>query len=244
MNGILAAMAGGAFIAANKFGKGLLQGYLHGMAGSQGAKIFDSVLSHNRYAMNFIPGLGPANFIRKAATGSLFKQWKGLEKNFGVPSFKSAFGFGKTFNNALKEVPTQAFWDELTTSVGSSEHGLKALSSVRDKTFAFAKSLKNNPRSSVGDLHKSWNNVFSGWHALGIDTSAHTLHGTMKTSLERVNDIALQAQRSRGLIGAALASNAAVIGIPTLSSSVATYAIGRSLAGKMSRRVRGYDRNQ
>lgn len=240
MNLVNLVIGGAALVGASKFGPQIMRGWATRYGGKVGGQILGDAVKHFGLGMNFIPGVGPFNFLRKAFLGrgmsQAWKQIKGLasasmnkELTTAVEGLYGPATYTSLVRAAKRTLPSARAYDK------------NAYKAIKQAYFNLAKSLKSNPMRKAGELQKSWNAHLGGVENFGMNTSVHHLRGHLFDSIQRVNDLALQGAEADKLFGTALVSNAAVIGIPTLSSSLMTHAIGKTLFGRTQRRLRGYE---
>lgn len=232
-------LGGGALYATARFGKKLMQGWARKYAGAEGVRVLNDVFKTYNWGASFIPGVGPLNFLTKATTGALMKPWKNLTN-----LRSTAISMNKEIQNSVGKIygpKTYASLTQMAKAMSGGTYGKETYKALKGAYFNFAKSLKDNPMRRVGDLQKTWDQSLIANKLIGFHTDVITLRGHLLSGAQRVNAAALQAREASRLYGVAFASNAAVIGFPTLASSVATYAAGRSIWGRTRRRLRGYE---
>ena len=101
---------------------------------------------------------------------------------------------------------------------------------IKNTYVQYMKTVRSNPRKTVVDLQNMWS--ASAKAANISNPAAISLSGKMLSNAERVNGIAQQAMRSKNLMYTQMASNMAVVGLPTLSASIGTLAITKAMFGR------------
>jgi len=222
--GLFGLLGGGAMMAfAGKFGKEMIKDFVVKGSGVAGSRMIDDVFKKSGWGANFIPFTGPFNALRKQVASG-FSTWK------AVGGYHAAWRADEMrMAGAWKDIWKEKFANNIT-DMGMRQAAVKT-------HVNFVKSLKTNPRQFAEDLQGSWSRAMAGYGINGGDP----LYGKVVSSMDKYRMLSEQVQGSANLFGTALVSNMAVVGIPTLSSSLATIAIGRSIYGRTKRRLRGYD---
>jgi len=209
----------------SSFGKDIMKGYAKGM-GMPGKDIIN-IFGRKSASLGYIPFVGPFISIASQFTRQGISNWKnvGLSRTMAMETQKfvaqSKRVFSREFEGQLKRI---------------SEHSHKEM--FRANYINLMKSLKNNPKRYAENMKSHIRKIYAD--IPGFDTGKINLEG-MLTSGERYVQTMEQGMKSLDLFYARLASNTAVVAMPTLSSSIASYAIGKSVWGKTKRRIRGYD---
>jgi len=217
------ALGTSALVYAGRFGKELIKDLAVKSSGAAGKEMIENVFKSSGWSKGFIPFYGPMHMAgRQIASG-----FAGFRK---VGEYHSAWrATERELAGELGNVWKQKFAQTIPD--------LKMRQDAVRAHVSFVKTLRTNPRQYADDLTGAWNRTMAGYGIPGGDPLA----GRMTSSLEKYRNLAQQAQAAGDLFGASLASNMAVVGIPTLSSSVASYAIGKAMYGRAQRRMRGYD---
>lgn len=224
-----------ASLVGSMFGKGIMKEFLKRSGFSpMGKQLFnEGFKAWGGGAASYLPVIGPISTAIKGISSGGWRRTSNM--------YRSLKDQGKVAAERALQGEKMALGDIKALGNRWYDYNSKDYTKVKNEILpSFVRSLRSDPRQHDRDMSIAWG-TFAKSHGLADPLQ---LNSRRFNNLNSVREAAMMAEDSKKLLVPYLTSNMAALGIPTLSSTVATVSIMKHINRRASAKLNGRVENE